>query len=163
MFKKRKIYLLVFLVLFLPLIFINVKANSASQDVIIAVNALNEITLSKSEVNLSVTSPTEDGVTEEVSDSTTTMSYSTNESNQKITAQLDRGLPLGITLMVEVASTSGTSKGQVVLEEFPQDIITGLSNTSETGQTVTYTVAATKFAEPTPGVTYTVTYTITSS
>jgi hypothetical protein len=163
LFKKPSIYLLVFLILFSVIISNNVKANSTSQDVIIAVNALNEITLSKSEVNLSITSPTESGVTEEASDSSTTMSYSTNESNQKITAQLDRGLPLGITLMVEVTSTSGTSQGQVVLEEFSQDIITGLSNTSESGQTVTYTVGANMFAEPTPGVTYTVTYTITSS
>ncbi|MDZ7673013.1 MAG: hypothetical protein U5K53_09320 [Halanaerobiales bacterium] len=162
MFKKLKIYLLVFLILFFPIINNNVKANSASQDVIISVNALNEITLSKSEVSLAVTSPTESSVTEEVSDASTTMSYSTNESNQKITAELDRGMPLGITLMVEVASTSGTSEGQVVLEEFPEDIITGLSNISESGQTVTYTVAADMFAEPTPGVTYTITYTITS-
>lgn len=163
MFKKLKIYLVVFLILISPIISNSVKANSASQDVIIAVNALNEITLSKSEVNLSVTSPTESEVNEEVSDSTTTMTYSTNESNQKITAELDRGLPTGITLMVEVASASGTSEGQVVLEEFSQDIITGLSNISESGQTVTYTVGANMFAEPTPGVTYTVTYTITSS
>jgi len=136
--------------------------NTATQNINITVSTINEISLSTNDVNLIVNAPSGGSTLDKVSDSTTTLSYSTNETNQKITATLDKSLPIGLTLLVEATSTSGNSEGQVMLEDRAVDVITGLSNVSESGETVTYTLIPDMYAEPTTE-SYTITYTITSS
>jgi len=135
--------------------------NTATQNINITVSNINELSLSNNEVNLLVNAPSSGSSLDKVSDSTTTISYSTNETNQKITAKLDRAMADGLTLLVEVASTSGNSMGQVMLEDLAVDVVTGLSNVSESGETVTYTLVPDMFAVPSTE-TYTITYTITS-
>jgi len=136
--------------------------NTATQNINITVSTINEISLSTNDVNLIVNAPSGGSTLDKVSDSTTTLSYSTNETNQKITATLNKSLPIGLTLLVEATSTSGNSEGQVMLEDRAVDVITGLSNVSESGETVTYTLIPDMYAEPTTE-SYTITYTITSS
>ncbi|SRR6056297_2565425 len=135
--------------------------NTATQNINITVSNINELSLSNNEVNLLVNAPSSGSSLDKVSDSTTTISYSTNETNQKITAKLDKAMADGLTLLVEVASTSGNSMGQVMLEDLAVDVVTGLSNVSESGETVTYTLVPDMFAVPSTE-TYTITYTITS-
>jgi hypothetical protein len=151
------------LVLFL-LIFVQTvgAGNTATQNINITVSTINEISLSTNDVNLIVNAPSSGSTLHTVSDSSTTISYSTNETNQKITATLDKNLPIGLTLLVEATSTSGTSAGQVMLEDRAVDVITGLSNVSESGETITYTLIPDMYAVPTTE-SYTITYTITSS
>jgi len=136
--------------------------NTATQNINITVSTINEISLSTNDVNLIVNAPSGGSSLDKVSDSTTTLSYSTNETNQKITATLNKSLPIGLTLLVEATSTSGNSEGQVMLEDRAVDVITGLSNVSESGETVTYTLIPDMYAVPTTE-SYTITYTITSS
>ena len=157
--------LLNILILILLLVSFNqfvMAGNTASQNINITVSNINEISLSDNDVNLIVNVPSSGSTLDKVSDSSTTISYSTNETNQKITAKLDRAMADGLTLLVEVASTSGNSMGQVMLEDLAVDVVTNLSNVSESGETVTYTLVPDMFAVPSTE-TYTITYTITSS
>mgnify|MGYP000043469368 FL=1 len=140
-----------------------VGGSTATQDITITAEPINEVSLSKTTLSLTITPPTEDLVEEEVIDSSTTLSYSTNQTNQKITVTVDRTLPLGLTLLVEATSTGGVSSGAIALDTSANNLITDLSNLSDSGETVTYTLKANKFAEPTASETFTVTYTITSS
>ncbi|MCF8001045.1 MAG: hypothetical protein K9K76_04215 [Halanaerobiales bacterium] len=160
----KKIHLIILLILInLVVAPTAVAGNTATQDITITAEPINEVSLSKTTLSLTITPPIEDLVEEEVIDSSTTLSYSTNQTNQKITVKVDRTLPVGLTLLVEATSTGGTSSGAVALDTSDNNLITGLSNLSDSGETVTYTLKAINFAEPTATETFTVTYTITSS
>ena len=156
----------IFLILLLTVFLFTMKTgagDTATQNINITVETINEINISTSDVNLTINAPTAGSQPSEVSDSSTTLAYSTNETGQKITAQLDTDLASGLTLFVNATSTSGTSAGDVMLEPLPVNVITGLSNVSESGETITYTLIPDMNAAHTTGTTYIVTYTITSS
>lgn len=160
----KKAYLVFLLILIcLTLSTSIVRGTTASQDITITAEAINEVSLSKSTLSLTITPPPGGLSEEEVSDASTTLSYSTNESNQKITVEVGKVLPTGLTLLVEATSTGGVSSGAVALDTAAGDLITDLSNLSDSGETVTYTLKANKFAEPITSQIFTVTYTITSS
>lgn len=161
MLKKLTVLLLtVLFIITVPLV-IN-AGDTATQNLNLTVQAINEISLSQPSVDLIVTASEAGLLPEKVVDATTTMAYSTNETNRKITAQLDKALPDGIFMLLEVTSTSGTSAGEVPLTINPVDIITGISNVAESGETVTYQVNADMNAAPVTD-TFVVTYTITGT
>ena len=160
----KKVYLIILLTLIsLVLIVPTILGSTASQDITITAESINEVSLSKTTLNLTITPPPDSLVEEEVTDSSTTLSYSTNNTNQKITVAIDELLPTGLTLMVEATSTGGVSSGPVALDTSANNLITDLSNISDSGETVTYILKANKFAEPINAKTFTVTYTIQST
>lgn len=160
--KKR--YLIILLtVISLVLSASVVSGNTATQDITITAESINEISLSKTSLDLTITPPPGDLLEEEVSDSSTTLSYSTNHANQEITVEVDKALPPGLALLVEATSTGGVSSGVVSLETSANNLITDLSNVTDSGETVTYTLKAIKIAEPAAAKTFTVTYTIIST
>lgn len=160
----KKVYLIILLIL-ISLSFSTavVGGSTATQDITITAEPINEVSLSKTALSLTITPPAGGLSEEEVSDASTTLSYSTNETNQRITVEVGTVLPTGLTLLVEATSTGGVSSGAVALDTAAGDLITDLSNLSDSGETVTYTLKANKFAEPVTSKTFTVTYTITSS
>ncbi|HET6762982.1 MAG TPA: hypothetical protein VFH27_04895 [Longimicrobiaceae bacterium] len=91
-----------------------------------------------------------------------TYAITTNELNQKVTAQLDQAMPSGVTLSVVLAApTGGTSTGTVALGTSAQDVVTDIATVNESGLSVGYTLAATSAAGVVNG-SRTVTYTITA-
>jgi len=159
---KNLLNILIIVLLLISFSPVIAAGNTATQNINITVSTINEISLSNNEVNLMVNAPSSGSTLDKVSDSSTTISYSTNETNQRITAQLDAPMATGLTLMVEVTSTSGNSVGQIMLEDSAKNVVTDLSNVSESGETVTYTLIPDMYAEPMTN-SYTVTYTITSA
>lgn len=158
---KNLLSILIIVLLLISFTHIIEAGNTTTQNINITVSTINEISISDNEVDLLVNAPSSGSTLDKVSDSSTTIAYSTNETDQKITAQLDEAMPPGLTLMVEVTSTAGNSVGQVMLEDTSKDVINGLSNVSESGETVTYTLIPDMYAEPLTK-SFTVTYTITS-
>jgi hypothetical protein len=161
----KKVYLIILLTLIsLALSATVVGGDTATQDITIIAESINEISLSKSSLDLTITPPPSDSGEEVVSDSSTTLSYSTNHSNQKITVEIGTNLSHGLNLFVEATSTGGVSSGEIILSDTePTDLITDISNVSDSGETVTYTLIANRFVEPAAPETYTLTYTIISS
>jgi len=90
-----------------------------------------------------------------------TYDITTNDTDRKITAQLDSDTPAGVTLSASLAAPSGaTSAGAVPLTMTAQDVVTGINTVSASGLGVTYTLSATAAAGVLPSATRTVTYTI---
>jgi len=163
--SKNLLNILIIVLLLISFSFVIEAGNTATQNINITVSTINEISLSNNEVNLMVNAPSSGSNLDKVSDSSTTISYSTNESNQKITAHLDEAMAFGLTLMVEVTSTAGNSTGQVMLEDEAAgavDVVKDISNVSESGETVIYTLIPDMYAQPMTK-SYIVTYTITSA
>ncbi len=155
-----KIILLI-LILFL---LISLTVEAVDQDVTITVDPINEITVSSTTVTLNIDTANAGAEPVSVTDESTTMSYTTNQKNKKITASLSGLYDEGITLEIEVESLSGTSQGKVELSTTEKDIITGLSNVADQAQQITYTASATVEARPNSelgGQTQAVTFTIT--
>lgn len=161
MLKKLTVFLFTLLFIITVPLFVN-AGDTATQNLNLIVEAINEISLSQSSVDLLVTASEAGLMPDRVIDSTTTMAYSTNETNRKITAQLDKALPNGIYMLLEVTTNDATSAGEVSLTSDPVDIITGISNVAESGKTVTYQVNADMNAAPVTDI-FEVTYTITGT
>ena len=92
-----------------------------------------------------------------------TYSVSTNGANKKITAQLNRNMPTGLTLEAALgAPTTGRSRGTKTLSRQAVDLVTGITRVRGNGLSISYTATATVDARPD---TYarTVTYTITNN
>ena len=156
------------IILLLTVNSVAVGANTASQDITVSVEPINEISVTGT-VNLTINTSSAgisagDG-TFTVTDSSSTMSYTTNESSKKITAALD-GTFNNITFMVNVTSSSATSEGDVPVSVTAVDVVTGLGNASDTGETITYTAEAQPNTAPNAdggGETNTITFTLTDA
>ena len=89
-------------------------------------------------------------------------SVTTNESNQKVTASIDRNLPAGVQLEVQLAPPAGAvSPGGIVLGTTAADVVTGIERLSASGLPMAYRLSASASA-PVMAETRTVTFTIVS-
>jgi hypothetical protein len=136
------------------------QAQTATQTVGYDVQAVNQIAFTGSPSLVISTATAGSAPTS----ATASASYAitTNETNQKITAEVDQALPSGVTLSVALAApTGGTSAGTVQLGTTAQDVVTGIATVNESGLSVGYSLAATVAAGVVSG-SRTVTYTITA-
>jgi len=167
MMKTRKTFAILFVIAaLLCMAAAAYAADSANQTVTFEVQAINDITVSDSSVNLVINSVTAGGALEPATDSSTTYSVTTNEEGKKITAGIDTVMPTGTALSVELASSKATSAGEVDISNATTgaevDVVTGLSKCTDSAQTITYTFSATPEAGTVSG-TKTVTFTITDA
>jgi hypothetical protein len=133
-------------------------ADSATQDLDITVQAVNEISVGTA-VALSVSSaaagvnPT--GII------SSTYSITTNSTvSKKITAQLTGALTGGLALSVNLqAPSTGTSAGTALLSTSPVDVVNSIEAVAATGLTISYSATATVAVAPNSYVAE-VTYTI---
>ncbi len=138
-------------------------ANTATQTVTIAVSAINEISVSSGTVSLTVNSATAGSQPTNATDGSTSYAITTNESNKKITGQINSAMPANTTLAINlVAPTGGSSAGTVTLSTSPSDLVTGISTLAESGKTITYTLSATIAAGIVASTSRTVTLTLTN-
>ncbi|MFC1490224.1 hypothetical protein ACFL6K_03345 [Candidatus Latescibacterota bacterium] len=152
-------------VAFVSLSFSAFAAQSADQLVTFTIGASNEISVSGSPGLLEILAAAAGEDPLDVSDNNTTISYSTNSSNKKITGDLDSDMPAGVSLQVHVASPGGAqgiSQGAQPLSISAADLVTGISKAAVQDATITYTLSATTSADPVENETRTVTFTMTA-
>ncbi|HEV7587517.1 MAG TPA: hypothetical protein VGO40_05255 [Longimicrobium sp.] len=133
----------------------------ATQDVALEVQAINQLSFTGSP-SLTISTATAGSAP---TSATANASYAvtTNETNRKVTAQIDADTPSGVTLSASLAAPSGaTSAGAVQLGTTAQDVVTGIGTVNASGLNVTYTLSATAAAGVVPSTSRTVTYTITA-
>ena len=133
-------------------------ADTATQDVDITVQAVNEISVGAA-VTLNVNSATAGVSPTGVASST--YSITTNSAtSKKITAQLTSALTAGLSLSANLqAPSTGTSAGAVVLSTTASDAVTSIEAVAATGLTISYSATATVAVAPntyTAEVTYTI-------
>ncbi|MFC1552047.1 hypothetical protein ACFL6P_05705 [Candidatus Latescibacterota bacterium] len=140
-------------------------AQSSEQLVSFTIGASNEISVSGSPGLFEILAPAAGENPVPVSDNTTSISYSTNSSNKKITGDLDSDMPAGVTLALHVASPGGAqgiSQGAQPLSIAAADLVTGISKAAVADATITYTLSATTTADPVDNASRTVTFTMTA-
>lgn len=134
-------------------------AQTATQDVTLEVQAIDQLAFTGSP-SLVISSATA-GSAPTSATANATYAITTNETDRKITAEIDSDTPSGVTLSASLAAPSGaTSAGAVQLSTTAQDVVTGIGTVNASGLNVTYTLSATSAAGVVPSTTRTVTYTI---
>jgi len=139
---------------------------TATQSVTLAVNAVYKISTSGNPGALTISngSAGSDNLTA-VSDNSTTYSITQNFGNTvKITVHMDAALTAGYTLQMNLASTQGTSLGNVDISNATSgsavDVVTAIARGADAGQTIGYTFSA--LAGTLSSTTKTVTLTLTN-
>jgi hypothetical protein len=118
--------------------------NTATQIVSFQVSPINELAVSGNPAALNVNSAAADSQPDEVSDSSTTYSLTTNEEGRTITGRIDSAMPSGVTLKINLqAPSGGTSAGDVILGTGDSTLVTGISDLAASGKTITYKLDAT--------------------
>ena len=137
------------------------SAQTATQTVSYEVAAINEISVAGSPSLVINSATAGSGLTS--ASASGTYAITTNETNRKVTAQIDSNMPSGVTLSVTLAApTGGTSAGSVNLSTTAVDVVTGVSNVNQSGLNITYGLSATVAAGVVAAGNKTVTYTITA-
>ncbi len=140
---------------------VSAQAQTATQDLTINIQAINKISVAGGSHTLTINTATAGQAPDDVSWSTT-WAVTTNQSNAKITASIGTDMPTGVTLKANLGapSASGTSAGDVALDNSSKDVVTGITKLNEAGLSLTYTVSATA-AAGVQSVSKTVTFTVT--
>jgi hypothetical protein len=82
-----------------------------------------------------------------VTDTSSTYSVSTNGTNKRITAVIDKLMPAYTTLEIQLtAPGSGTSTGYKTLSTTAADVVTGISHIASSNRMITYRFSATTSA-----------------
>lgn len=135
-------------------------AQAATQTVSFQVDAINQISFTGSPSLVVNTAAA--GAEPTSASATVSWAVTTNQSNSKITASMNAGLPAGVTLTVDLAAPAGSvSAGPQALGTTAVDLVTAITQVAQSGLGVTYTLNATAAAGVVPSATRTVTYTIT--
>lgn len=98
-------------------------------------------------------------------DAGATYSFTSNagKDSKKITAALDKDLPSGVTLEVELASPDGNaSTTKQVLSATPVDLVVNIDSVVTTNKTITYSLGATAEAGQVTSDSVIVTFTVTN-
>ena len=162
---KKVLMIFLMIAAFVVLSFNVFAANSAEQLVSFTIGASNEISVSGAPGLLEILAAAAGQDPIPVIDNNTSISYSTNSSNKKITGDIDLDMPAGVTLQVHIASPGGAqgiSQGAKPLSIASADLVTGISKAAVSEATITYTLSATTTADPVDNATRTVTFTMTA-
>ena len=137
------------------------QSNKASQQVAINVAQISVIAV-QGNINMVIASATA-GQAPDAATASATYSVTTNGKNQKISAQLDRAMPTGLSLFATMeAPSKAKSNGKVSLSNKASDLVTSITSVNQSGLALSYEAVATVDATP-DNVVRTVTYTITNN
>lgn len=137
------------------------NAQTATQTVTFAVNAINQIAFTGAP-SLTVATAVAGSNPTSVVDNSASWAVTSNQTNAKITASIPTAMPTGVSLSVNLAAPAGaTSAGAQALSATAVDLVTSVSKLAQNALGVTYTLAATPAAGVVPSSTRVVTYTIT--
>ena len=137
------------------------QAQTASQTVTFAVNAINQIAFAGAP-SLTITTATAGSAPTSVTDAVTaTWAVTTNQTGAKITASIP-AMPAGLTLSASLAApAAATSAGFLALSATAVDLVTGITKLAQGALGVSYKLDATPAAGVVTSATRLVTYTIT--
>lgn len=136
-------------------------AQTATQTVTFAVNAINQIAVTGTP-SLTITTATAGSAPTSVTDATATWAVTTNQTGAKITASIASNMAAGLTLSASLAApTGGTSAGFLSLSTTAVDVVTGITKLAQGSLGVSYKLDATAAAGVVTSATRVVTYTIT--
>ncbi|MCK4411379.1 hypothetical protein KAV67_03750 [Candidatus Bipolaricaulota bacterium] len=145
---------------------IGVAATTCDQTVSCEVAAIQVISVSGNPAALVINSATAGFEPDSATDATTTYSITVNRAS-KITAKIDTVMSTDITLTINLASTGGTSAGDVDISNattIPLDVVTSiLAGSKDSNETITYTLSALASAGVVSHRNKTVTLTITDT
>ena len=138
-----------------------VRAQSATQTITIAVNAINQIAFVGSPA-LSITTATPGSPPTSATDASANWAVTTNQTGAKITASIPAAMPAGLTLSAMLSPPAGaTSSGFQPLGTIAVDQVTGIAKLAQSAMGVSYRLDATTAAGVINSATRVVTYTIT--
>jgi hypothetical protein len=136
------------------------QAQTSQQTVTFQVNAINQISVAGTP-SLTINTATA-GSAPTAATASATWAVTTNQSNAKITAELDSDMPTGLTLTVNLqAPGTASSVGATPLAQAAVDVVTGLTKVAAGSLSIGYSLSATTAAGVVSSATRTVTYTIT--
>jgi hypothetical protein len=141
---------------------------SVNQNVTLAVNPIYLMAVSGDPAPLTITTGVAGSdVLTPVSDNSTDYSMTQNVAGTvKITAEMDAALAAGYTLEVNLASTQGTSQGDIDISNATSgsavDVVTGIAMGADANQTIQYTFGALASAGQLAATTRVVTLTLTN-
>ena len=137
------------------------QAQTATQTVTFAVNAINRIAFTGAP-SLTITTATAGSAPTSVTDAATaTWAVTTNQTGAKITASIP-AMPAGLTLSASLAApAAATSAGFLALSATAVDLVTGITKLAQGALGVSYKLDATPAAGVVTSATRLVTYTIT--
>ncbi len=165
---KKSIVVIAFLVLSFAVAQNAMAQSSASQNVTLSVSAVYKIATSGNPGALTVTTGTAGtNALTSVSDATTNYSITQNyASTVKITANLNSALPAGYTLFINLASTKGSSAGNVDISattpSSAASVVTNIALGADANQGITYTFGANASAGTLTSTAKVVTLTLTN-
>jgi uncharacterized protein YceK len=138
------------------------QASTANQLVTFTVTDVNTIAVSGDPAAMSVGAGGPGNTDTDASTTYDVVSNATAGSPKTITAQLDLDMPTGVTLDATLAAPAGAASTgpQSLVSAMARNVVTGISNVTSTGNTITYTLTATTAAQAVAGATRTVTLTI---
>lgn len=137
------------------------SAQTATQTVSYEVAAVDQISVAGSPSLVVNTATAGNGLT--LANAGGTYAITTNGTNRKITASIDTNMPTGVILSVNMSAPTGaTSAGPVNLGTTAQDVVTGITQVSQSGLNILYGLSASLGAGVVPAGNRTVTYTITA-
>ena len=137
------------------------QAQTATQTVTFAVNAINQIAFTGAP-SLTIITAVAGSSPTSVTDVSAAWAVTTNQTGAKITASIPTVMPAGLTLSGNlVAPTGGTSAGFQALGTVAADMVTGITKLAQGSLGVAYKLDATPAAGVVTSATRIVTYTIT--
>ena len=137
------------------------QAQTATQTVTFAVNAINQIAFTGAP-SLTIVTAVAGSAPTSVTDATAAWAVTTNQTTAKITASIPLAMPAGLTLSSSlVAPAAATSAGFLALGTVAVDVVTGITKLAQGSLGVTYKLDATPAAGVVTSATRVVTYTIT--
>ena len=136
------------------------QAQTATQTVTFAVNAINQIAFTGAP-SLTITTAVAGSAPTSVTDATASWAVTTNQTGAKITASIP-AMPTGLTLSASLAApAAATSAGFLALSATAVDLVTGITKLAQGSLGVSYKLDATAAAGVVTSATRVVTYTIT--
>jgi hypothetical protein len=140
---------------------VSAQAQTATQTVLFAVNAINKVAFTGAP-SLTITTAVAGSAPTSVTDASATWAVTTNQSTAKITASIPAAMAAGLTLSSSLAAPAGaTSLGFQSLSATPVDLVNTVTKVAQSGMVVTYKLDATPAAGVVVGGSVVVTYTIT--
>jgi hypothetical protein len=137
------------------------QAQTATQTVTFAVNAINQIAFTGSP-SLTIITAVAGSAPTSVTDGTASWAVTTNQSGAKITASIASNMPTGLTLSSSLTAPSGASSaGYQALSTVAVDLVTSITKLAQGSLGVSYQLDATPAAGVVVSATRLVTYTIT--
>ena len=139
--------------------------NTATQRITFSIQEATQIPVSGDPAPMLVVAATPGAEPVPVTEASTSYSLASNagEDSKKITAALDRDLPAGVHLEVQLAPPDGNATStRQALSSRAADLVTNIDNVAVTNKPITFTLRADATAPRLVGETVLVTYTITN-